>query len=436
MKFSYTHLPAQVQSDLKHICDFLLEQTAVTNKSPYHRYTPSHIRHIMLHGCFTEDHWTPETILHPAEVSYRYNIMVIVSAHLCDILPILERAVEQLNQSGRLNYPVVAEIIDTKGRIDQKLRNGYLAYDQIQTRGILVYSRGEITRDLFTPLNQPGAEKHYIQALHYFDHAFPLAKQFLSGARAYKDKDRNAAAFMLNIAAAQAYEAFMVVHILKYPLGRPLNDLRELAESIHSELAMVWTGLQGEQTFDHLSAAFRDVRFSAYYHVTDSTLNAMFGYVEDLHKLVHHICKLKFEALKAGSLAKPDKDGLETVRDALKPPEDSLFDDDDEDDEAQQTTVPDPSPILRTTEQAASNNALSGFLCDLDGACSELYTLADILLSLTDLTAGAASSCEFALISQFLQERTRKIANIHEQMATLLEPAPAVEGGRKAGAAA
>ena len=413
MKFSYTHLPEPIQNDLKHICDFLLEQTAVTNKSPYHRYTPSHIRHIMLHGCFTEDHWTPETILHPAEVSYRYNIMVIVSAHLCDILPILERAVEQLNQSGRLNYPVVAEIIDTKGRIDQKLRNGYLAYDQIQTRGILVYSRGEITRDLFTPLNQPGAEKHYIQALHYFDHAFPLAKQFLSGARAYKDKDRNAAAFMLNIAAAQAYEAFMVVHILKYPLGRPLDDLRELAESIHPELAMIWTGLRGRQIFYLLTAAFHDVRFSACYKIIDSDLNLMFDYVKDLHKLISHICDLKFAALKAGSLAKPQMDGLESVRDALRPKDDDVYGIGDATE-----AFPVNLRASRPRERDVSKNTdLAAALSGLEGHCSELLTIADILRSLTDLTAGAASSCEFALMGQIVEERTRMIEDIHDRMA-------------------
>ncbi|WP_339865006.1 hypothetical protein [Paremcibacter congregatus] len=421
MKFSYTHLPEPIQNDLKHICDFLLEQTAVTNKSPYHRYTPSHIRHIMLHGCFTEDHWTPETVLRPDDVAYRYNIMVIVSAHLCDILPILERAIAQLNQSGDLSFPLMAEIIDTKGRIDQKLRNGYLAYDQIQTRGILVYSRGDITRDLFTPLNQPEAEKHYIQALHYFDHAFPLAKQFLSGARAYKDKDRNAAAFMLNIAAAQAYEAFMVVHILKYPLGRPLDDLRELAESIHPELAMIWTGLRGRQIFYLLTAAFHDVRFSACYKIIDSDLNLMFDYVKDLHKLISHICDLKFAALKAGSLAKPQMDGLESVRDALRPKDDAIYG------IATEKHVPHlPPPPVAAPKAAQDNTIFATSLRDLDGACSELLTLGDILLSLTDITAGMASAHEFAMVADILQERTRKIVDIHDQMATLLEQASSV----------
>ena len=135
---------------------------------------------------------------------------------------------------------------------------------------------------------------------------------------------------MLNLSAAQAYEALMVIHILRYPLGRPLNDLRELAESIHPELRLIWTGLRGEQTFDKLAKAFRDTRFSVSYHITDSDLDLMFGYVEDLHKLVHHICQIKFDALKAGSLTKPNKDWLAVVREALKRPEDPLFDDEPE----------------------------------------------------------------------------------------------------------
>lgn len=172
-------------------------------------------------------------------MSYSYNLMLVISAHLWDLLPILEEAVELINQSGKISFPLVTKIIDTKGRIDQKLRNGYLAYEQIQAKGILVYSKGDITLDLFTPLERPKAEVHYVQARVYYDHAYPLAELFLSGARSFEDKDRNAAAFMLNLSAAQAYEALMVIHTLKYPLGRPLNDMRELAESLHPELNMM-----------------------------------------------------------------------------------------------------------------------------------------------------------------------------------------------------
>lgn len=56
-------------------------------------------------------------------------------------------------------------------------------------------------------------------------------------------------------------------------------------------------------------------------------------------------------------------------------------------------------------------------LSSLDGFCAELYTIADILRSLSDLTGGQASSCEFALMGQFLEERTRKVEAVHEQLA-------------------
>ncbi len=414
MRFTFTHLPAQVQSDLTHIAKFLVEETKVTDKSPYDRYTPSRIRHIMLHGCFTEDHWTAETVLRPDEVSYRYNIMVIVSAHLCDILPILERAIAQLNQSGELSFPVVAEIIDTKGRIDKKLRNGYLAYDQIQTRGVLIYSRGDITRDLFTPLDQPDAEKHYLQAKDYFDQSYPLAQLFLSGARSFKGKDHCATAFMLTLSAEQTYTTFMVVHILKYPSGRPLWELRELAESIHPELSMVWSGLREEQNFYLLARAFRDVRFSANYSITDSDLNLMFGYVEDLHKLVRHICQIKFDALKAGSLAKPNKDWLEIVAQALRP-------DADDEPEVPQTTIPFPSPNSRTAEQEEALEKLSTAISGIEGPCSELHTIADILRSLSELNSNMACSCEFYLMAQFLQERIKVIEGLYGQMIHIFE---------------
>ncbi len=437
MKFSYSHLPEPVRADLAHIASFLVRQTIPT-QAPRDRYTPSRIRHIILHGCFTEDHWTPDTALHPDVTSYSYNLMVIVSAHLCDILPSLERAVAELNQSGKVRFPVRLGFADTKGRIDQKLRNGYLAYDRIQARGIVIYSRGKITRDLFLLPPRPDAAAHLVQARKYYDHAYPLAQLLLSGARAYAPLDRNAAAFMLNLAAAQGYETLMAVHILDYPPGCPLYDLRELAESLHPELAVIWTGRQGELIFDHLASAFRQVRFSGDYTVTTPELEAMFGHVEDLHTLVRHICGIKFTALQAGSLAKPPQDGLESVTQALRPGDDAIYGIADDED----TLYLGPPPVAAHTTERDSprNKALSAAMSGLVGYCSELHTIADILRSLTDLTAGAASSCEFALMGQFVEERTRMIEETHERMTAMLEPCcattaapPPGDGGCKAG---
>ena len=236
MRTSIAHLPSQVQKDLTYITEYLVTHTKTRLERTGRRQTNSCIRYLLLHGCFTEDHWKQDTELRSEETSYHYNIMVVISVQLYDIIGNLENAVAQLNQSGKVICPVSVQIADTKGRISQKLRNGYLAYDQIQTRAIQLYSKGNTTNDLFERPDQPDVKEHYVQARNYYDHAFPLAELFLSGARSFEDKDNNAAAFMLNLSAAQTYEALMVVHILRYPLGRPLNDLRELAESLHPEV--------------------------------------------------------------------------------------------------------------------------------------------------------------------------------------------------------
>tara|TARA_R110002073_G_scaffold9448_10_gene48119 strand:- start:3342 stop:4685 length:1344 start_codon:yes stop_codon:yes gene_type:complete len=422
MKFSLTHLPKPVQTDLTYIADFLVRQT-IPVQDPHDRYTPSRIRHIILQGYFTEDHWTPKTILHPDVISYSYNLMVIVSAHLCDILPSLERAVEQLNRSGKVRFPVRLRFTDTKGRIDRKLRNGYLAYDEIQDRGTVIYSKGDITQDLFQLPERPAAAEHLVRAQGYYDHAYPLARLFLAGAKSFAEKDRGAAAFMLNLSAAEAYEALMVVHILKYPLGRPLSDLRELAESLHPELAVIWTGLKAVQIFDLLTRAFGHVRFSPDYTITAAELNAMFGHVEDLHKLVSRICHLKFDALKSGSLAKPQKDGLEIVREALEPPEDWWLDEDDTEAEPPvlQTTDPFPAPILRTVEQEEALEKLRSALSGIEEPCSELHTMADILRSLSENNSGTACSCEVYLMAQIIEERIRVIEKLYSHMFDLIE---------------
>ena len=419
MRTSITHLPEQVRTDLDYITDFLVKNTKTRLERTGRRQTNSCIRYLLLHGCFTERDWKRDTELRSDEIFYSYNIMVVISAHLFDILNNLEKVVEQLNQSGKVSFPVITQVVDTKGRIDQRLRNGYLAYDQVQTRSIQLYSKGDTSHDLFTMPDLPPVQEHTVRARRYFDQAYPLAELFLSGARSFEDKDRNAAAFMLNLSAAQAYEAMMVVHTLKYPLGRPLNNMRELAESLHPELAMVWTGLQGEQIFDHLSAAYRDVRFSAYYHVTDSALNSMFAYVEDLQRLVHHICQIKFEALKAGSLAKPQKDWLKVVGQALKPPEE---DDDEDDDEPEvlQNTAPTPSPIFRTPEQEEALKKLRSKIFDIEEPCYDLEQLGCALSSMAYQDVDAELS-GFPIMGRVVRERALMLKDTFTQMVDLLK---------------
>ena len=70
---------------------------------------------------------------------------------------------------------------------------------------------------------------------------------------------------------------------------------------------------------------------------------------------------------------------------------------------------------------ATAREALQSALQGLEGRCSELQTIADILCSLTDLTAGRASSCEFALIAQMLTERTTLIEGLYERMCAALD---------------
>ncbi len=416
MRTSTTHLPLQVQADLTYITDYLITHTKTRLERTGRRQTNSCIRYLLLHGCFTEDRWQPDTELRSNEASYRYNIMVIISAHLYDIIDSLKNVVAQFNQSGKVIFPVSVQIADTRGRISQKLRNGNLAYDQIQTRAIQLYSKGNTTDDLFEKPDLPDVKEHYVQARNYYHHAFPLAELFLSGARSFEDKDSNAAAFMLNLSAAQAYEALMVIHILRYPLGRPLNNLRELAESLHPELRLIWTGLRGEQIFDQLAEAFRDTRFSVSYHITDTDLDLMFGYVEDLHKLVHHICQIKFDTLKAGSLAKPNKDWLAVVREALKSPEDPLFDDEPE---TQRTAITDPSPLYRTPEQEEALETLRTKIFDLEEPCFELEQLGCVLKSMAHGDDDAELSGIFVM-GRVVQERAHMIKDIFKQMVDLL----------------
>ena len=451
MRTTITHLPVQIQNDLRYITTFLLGQT---NEIHLRLQNGARIRYIVLHGCFTEDQWQPDTELRPAEVSYRYNLIVIISKNLPEIHACLQEAVKQLNTSDKVSFPV-SILVDTHGQINRKLGDGFLAYDQIQARGIRFYRRGSCRPILFPQPEQQTAEKHYVQARDHFDYSFPLAQSFLSGARFFQDKqDRNAAAFMLNIAAVQAYAAFMAVHVLKYSDRRRVHELRELAESIHPELNIVWSGSRAEPCFDLLSTAFGGVRFGIEYKITDNELGLMFSHVEDLHNLVHYICKLKFEELKAGSLARPGKDWVEIISEGLKNPEAPAIETQEDEEKSEVLEVlsdndistednisaiktpdaevlatepveevdpanPDPRPFYRTAKQEQALKQLGNILFNLENPCCELETIADVMRCLA-WEGGELEHRGVSLMGQVFRDRATHVKDSFYQMMDLL----------------
>ncbi len=73
------------------------------------------------------------------------------------------------------------------------------------------------------------------------------------------------------------------------------------------------------------------------------------------------------------------------------------------------------------TQQEAARAKLSTVLSGIEGPCSELHIIADILRSLSENNAGTASSCEVFLMAQILQERTKVIEGLTGQMINILK---------------
>lgn len=100
MRTSITHLPDQIQNDLNQITAFLVKDYEFAARhGTSNKQNCANITNIILHGCFIEDHWTPETKLHPADVSYSYNIMIIVTKILPDTLYQISEVEKRLNIS-------------------------------------------------------------------------------------------------------------------------------------------------------------------------------------------------------------------------------------------------------------------------------------------------------------------------------------------------
>ena len=427
MKTDITHLPTQIQNDLNYITEFLVKDYEVAaSNGMSNKQNCANITNIILHGCFTEDHLYEEgTELRPAEVAYYYNILILVTKILPDSLYQIQAVEKQINISDELAYPVRLQI-ETVTKLNKLLKDGYLAYDQIEERGILLYNGGGKGINLLHMPHQPNAAKHYIRARDHFDRVFPLAQSFLSGAQFFRETDHNAAAFMLHISAEQAYEAFMLVHILYYPYSRTLTDLREVAESIHQELQFVWAGREGRRSFFKLKCAFKGPRYTPDYKITRVELDRIFKYVKELHKLIDYICQLKFEELKAGSLKKPNKDWLEIIGEVLMQPKPESPEDKDEPEADKvieatdtDTTVTAPSPIIRTAEQEKALEKLRTKIFDLEEPCFELEQLGCVLKSMAHGDDDAELSGIFVM-GRVVQERAHMIKDIFKQIVDLL----------------
>ena len=427
MKTDISHLPAQIQNDLIYITEFLVKDYEVAaSNGTSNKQNCANITNIILHGRFTEDDLQSDTKLLPTEEASYYNILILVTKILPDSLYQIQAVEKQINTSGELAYPVRLQV-ETVTKLNKLLKDGYLAYDQIKERGILLYNSGGKGRNLLHMPHQPNAAKHYIRGRDHFDRVFPLAQSFLSGAQFFRETDHNAAAFMLHISAEQAYEAFMLVHILYYPYSRTLTDLREVAESIHQELQFVWAGREGRRSFFKLKCAFKGPRYTPDYKVTRVELDRMFKYVKELHKLIDYICQLKFEELKTGSLKKPNKDWLEIIGEVLTQPkpeapidkDSSIETPGDEIQEDADTTVTDPSPIFRTPEQEEALEKLRTKIFDLEEPCFELEQLGCVLKSMAHGDDDAELSGIFVM-GRVVQERAYMIKDIFKQMVDLL----------------
>ncbi|MFK5954301.1 MAG: hypothetical protein QM498_14690, partial [Desulfobacterium sp.] len=132
MRTDISHLPEQIQTELATIVQFLSSPKKV-DELPFH-YNHYRVRHIILHGCFTEDHWQPDTEMRPNEITYRYNIMVIISFNEDGLANSLNNVETELNESGKLSFPVSLHVCTHK-KMNRKLESGYFAYDQVPTQG-------------------------------------------------------------------------------------------------------------------------------------------------------------------------------------------------------------------------------------------------------------------------------------------------------------
>jgi uncharacterized protein len=286
MKQDTSHLPERKQQELKTITQIICDVAKPEM--------------VILFGSYARGDWVEDKY---DKEHYRYqsdfDILVLVQTRNEVTQGKLEREIEEkLDQEPSLKTPISIIVHDVEF-VNRRLSKAQYFFSDIKKEGIYLYNSEQF--QLKEPKELSGAERQKL-AQEDFDCWFEKAKEFaIDFQNAFDRKSCNQAAFMLHQTTERLYTAILLVFTRYKPKSHDLLILRKFANTIDTELAMIFPldTTENKRLFKLLRNAYVDARYKPGYVITEEELSKLGNQVNHLKSLCEKLCHKKIASFTA-----------------------------------------------------------------------------------------------------------------------------------------
>ena len=282
------HLPWSIRQELHRVTAMLFEAFAETIKGRLsEQYRTGRIVMLILHG--PDDR--PDTS--QVALGQALRLLAIVNhpklaRRASDWRQVRDR-LRRAWEHGEIAHPVRLSV-ESLERVNGALAEGIPHFVTIATEGIALHAMEGLK--LKTPRQLPASERRALGLLHY-ERWHKRAGDFLLGAAFYRSRCNAAmSALLLHQACEHLYQCILWTLKLHGPRTHALDELRELAEALDTQLVEAWprdTPFE-RRTFSCIRRAYVEARYGERYRIGDDELAWAMERITTLHALVARIC--------------------------------------------------------------------------------------------------------------------------------------------------
>ena len=286
------HLPDRKRRELARILEILFAEVErfQASKLSAKRHA-GRILKVILYGSYGRGDWVED---HLSGYRSDYDLLIIVNsksfAEEQELWDGIEDRLLTEQVAHRIETPV-GPIIHTLADVNDQLSRGRPFFVDIARDGIPLYEEPG------HPLAQPKpltAEEEQREAQSHFEQWRELSEEALKIAEfSIVNNFWRDGAFMLHQATERAYHCALLTLTLYSPKSHRLKVLRSQAEGIDSRLVEAWPrdSRFSRRSFELLSRAYVEARYSSKYTITSEELAWLVERVKALQTLVETVCK-------------------------------------------------------------------------------------------------------------------------------------------------
>ena len=284
MKKSLRYLPARKQRDLKQLVEIICEEIKDCHM-------------VILYGSYARgtyvdyDQRTDYGV--PTYFMSDYDILIVTGRRLgINEHNIYDKILHRFFQNKNWKFHTHPQFINASiNEFNRALEKGQYFFTDIKIEGVMLYDSGKYKLARRRKLNYAEIRE---MAQGYYDEKFPIACQFLKGARFYyEDTDYKMASFHLHQAAENYLRTIPLVYILYGYKSHDLNILINYAKTYTLDICGIFPrDTDGEMgLFKLLQDAYVQARYNKNFVVTKEDIDALLPKIERLRDITKKVCQ-------------------------------------------------------------------------------------------------------------------------------------------------